>query len=630
MLFIFLLQAFIPALADVEPVKVMSMHYDDSSSLVYINTRETGSVQKEPLKFVRLSNPNRIYFDINDAVLIGEKQQLVFEKSDIKEIRLAQFETNPRNIVRMVITFEEDFDTSKVKLMNLDGNIIVKTSALALKNDYFSVVYDDDAQNLPYSSIVANSQFVQKLAIPVTQPKAANSVIADIQKAFENSTLPNTDGQTYDSVVSVDVSSNLKLRTKYFISQYIPKNGGLLVSGLGQLSTAKMFYLTSPKRAVIDLPNTFLEKKIRNTEVNLCPDGSCKDTAKIGQFEYNKARIVITSDRADKYIPIYSQDAQSLFLIDTDKLNHTTLSNTTSNINKAFVRKIDSKTNELILSFTNPVVYSILRNDNSLNFYLFNVKSYNEQDLIKTLNNTYYKQFTLSLLPQIGVKAGMGISKDDIVRVEQSVDSKALKITITKAKQEEKPVVDKPSKKGTVKNKVVLDAGHGGSDYGAIREGINEKDITLDVTQRVESILRSKGYKVALTRKNDVYVSLEDRVDFSEKEEPEIFVSIHVNSAVSTDPSGIETHYYHEYSKELAEVVHKHLVKEIPNTKNRGLFKSKFYVINHTTVPAILVEMGFLSNENERNELLTDNRKQKTAKAIAEGIIEYLKANGKK
>lgn len=627
------MQAFIPVFADLEPVKVMSMHYDDSSSLIYVNTKDSFSEQREKatLKYIRLSNPNRIYFDINDAVLIGEKQQLVFEKSEIKEIRLAQFETNPKNIVRMVVTFEEDFDTSKIKLMSIDGNIIVKTSNLALKNDYFNVVYDDEPTNTAYSSIVANSQFIQKVAIPITQAKAANNVMADIQRAFENSTLANTNGQTYDSVVSVDLSSNLKLRTKYFISQYIPKNGGLLVSGLGQLSTSKMFCLNSPKRAVIDLPNSFLNKKIRNTEVKLCPDGSCKDTAKIGQFEFNKARIVINSDRAEKYIPIYSQDAQSLFLIDTDKLNHTALSNVTSNINKAFVRKIDTKTNELILSFTEPVVYSIIRNDNSLNFYLFNVKSYNEQDLIKTFNNTYYKPFTLSLLPQIGVKAGMEVNKDDVIRVEQSVDSKALKITIIKGKQDDnKVVVDKPSKKNTVKNKVVLDAGHGGSDYGAIREGINEKDITLDVTQRVEAILRSKGYKVALTRNNDTYVSLEDRVAFSEKEEPEIFISIHVNSAVSTDPSGIETHYYHDYSKELAEIVHKHLVKEIPNSKNRGLFKSKFYVINHTTVPAILVEMGFISNVDERNELITDSRKQKTAKAIAEGIIEYLKSNGKK
>jgi N-acetylmuramoyl-L-alanine amidase len=626
----------LPVFADNEPIKVMSLNYDDSAAIVNIATKDSSTDKKsvEVLKYVKLSNPNRIYFDINDAILIGEKQQLVFEKSNIKEIRLAQFETSPQKIVRAVITFEEDFDTSKIKLITVGENIIVSTSTPNLRNDYFHTVYDDNIKSLAYSSIVASSQVVQKVSIPVnnTQAKNPDNVMDDIQRAFKDSTLANTDGKSYDSTVSVDISSKLKLRTKYYIGNYMPKNQGLLVNGIGQINTAKMFCLNSPKRAVIDLPNTYLEKSIRNKEINLCPDGSCKDTAKIGQFEYNKARIVITSDNAEKYIPIYSQDAQSLFLINSDKLNHASLASNVSNINKAYVKKIDAKTNEIILSFTSPVVYSFIKSDNNLSFYLFNVKSYNEQDMIKTLNNSAYKQFTLSLLPQIGVKATMPINKDDMVKVEQSMDSKALKLTITKAKEEAKAVIEKPvtTTKKAEKNKVVLDAGHGGSDYGAIREGINEKDITLDVTQRVESILRSKGYKTTLTRKDDTFVSLEDRVNISEKEDPEIFVSIHVNSAVSTEPNGIETHYYHDYSKELAEVVHKHLIKENSNSKDRGLFKSKFYVINHTTVPAILCEIGFISNENERNELITDARKNKTAKAIAEGIIEYLKLTGGK
>ena len=615
-----------------EPAKVMSLNYDDTASVVFINMLESSQTTERQLKYSKLENPNRIYFDIDNAVLIGEKQQLVFEKTNIKEIRISQFSTSP-DIVRGVITFEEGFDTSKIKLMYLDGNIIVKCANLPLKNDYFNSIYDENAPNLAYSSIVANSQVIQKVTIPQnTATKAPNSVMADIQKAFEDSTLSNSDGKTYESVVSVDLSSSLKLRTKYYINGYFLKNNGLLVSGLGQLSVSKMFYLDSPKRVVIDLPNTFVQKNIRNKELKLCPDGSCKDTAKIGQFEYNKARIVITSDKADKYIPVYSADAQSIFLINTDKLNHTSLVGNVSNLNKAFVRKINNRTNELILSFTTPVVQSILRNDNSLNLYMFNVKSYNEQDLIKTFNNTYYKPFTFSLLPQIGVRATMKVNKNDIVKIEQSIDGKAIRITITQGTEiSEKPadIIATPTKsekpkKGTVKGKIVLDAGHGGSDYGAIREGINEKDITLDVTQRVASILKSKGYKVALTRKDDTFVSLQDRVAFSEEEEPEIFVSIHVNSAVATEPKGIETHYYHDYSNELAKVVHSHLAKEI-DTKDRGLFKSKFYVINHTTVPAILCEIGFISNEEERNELVSNSRKQKTAKAIADGIIEYLK-----
>ena len=625
--FIIFVQAFIlQAFADLEPAKVMSVHYDNSSALIYITTKDNQLMYSNnlPLKYSKLTNPNRIYFDINNAVLIGGKQQFIFEKSDIKEVKLAQFDTNP-NIVRAVITFEEDFDTSKVKLLSLDGNIVVRTSNSALNNDYFNLIYSDKPTSQLYNNIVANSQFVQKVEIPVNNEiKAPENVMDDIQRAFGDSTLSNSDGKTYESLISVDISSNLKLRTKYYVNQYLAKNGVLLVSGFGQLTTAKSFYLKDPTRLVIDLPNTFLDKSVRNKEIALCPDGSCKDIAKLGQFERDIARIVISTDKPEKYLPIYSQDAQSLFLIDSDKLNHTSLVNNVANLNKAFVRRIDNKTNELILSFTAPIVHSILRTDNSLNLFLFNVQSYNEQDLIKTLANSYYKNFTMSLLPKIGVKAGLKISDSDVVKIEQSVDAKALKITISRGVIEEIRA-QKTTKKGQNKNKIMLDAGHGGTDYGAIREGINEKDITLEITQRVDSILKSKGFKTVLVRNDDTFVSLEDRANLNEAEDPELFVSIHVNSAVSKDPSGIETHWYHDNSKELAQIIHKHMTKNIPNSLDRGLFKSKFYVINHTKAPAVLCEIGFLSNDAERNELITESRKQKTAKAIADGIMEYLK-----
>ena len=612
-----------------ESSKILSVNFDDAGSIVYINT-ENSAVNNFPQKYIRLENPNRIYFDINDSVLVGAKQQLVFEKSIIKEIRLAQFSTNP-NVVRAVITYEEGFDTSKIKLINANGNIVVKANELGIKNDYFNPIYDENPQEHSYSGVVANSQVIQKVSInPNTEieSKGQKSAIEEINKAFAASTLNNSDGKTYDSVVSVDISSNLKLRTKYYINGYYLKNGGLLVSGFGQMTAAKMFILDSPKRVVIDLPNTYVDKKIRNRDLNLCPDSSCKDSAKIGQFEFNKARIVVTTETPEKYIPVYSADAQSMLFINTDKLNHTTLSSNAANIQKAYVKKINTKCSELIFSFTEPVVHSIVRDNNSLCLYMFNVKSYNEPDIIKTLNGTFYKNMTLSLLPQVGVKAGMRISKDDIVQVAQGVDGKSIRVTITKSfnklqedKKTENIVV---SKRPPIKNKVVIDPGHGGSDYGAIREGINEKDLTLDMSKRVASILKSKGYKVALTRADDTYLELQERCDFTESENPEIFVSIHVNSAVATEPNGLETHYYHDNSKQLAEVIQKHLVKNI-NSKDRGVLKSKFYVINHTDVPAVLVETGFLSNAQERAELITDKRKQTTAKAIADGIIEYLK-----
>ena len=93
----------------------------------------------------------------------------------------------------------------------------------------------------------------------VTQNNNPVDVMDDIYKAFSSSTLNNSDGKTYDSVISVDLSSDLKLRTKYFINGYYLKNGGLLVSGLGQITSAKLFTLEAPKRVVIDLPNTYVD-----------------------------------------------------------------------------------------------------------------------------------------------------------------------------------------------------------------------------------------------------------------------------------------------------------------------------------------------------------------------------------
>lgn len=618
-----------------EPAKVTSLNYDDSSALIYI-TVDSNHIINNSCNFVRLDNPNRIYFDINDAVLIGSKQQLAFDKSNILQVKLAQFSTEP-NIVRAVITFDENFDTSNIKISNINNNIIVQTDSPKLINDYFNTLYDEKAELTYYSGISVNSEVVQKTPIKIenlaaqSEPKNNVQVMNDIYKAFSSSTLNNSNGKTYDSVVSVDVSSDLKLRTKYFINGYYMKNDGLLVSGLGQITVSNVFILENPKRLVVDLPNTYVDKRIRNKELMLCPNGSCKDIAKIGQFDYNKARIVITTDKPEKYIPVYSADSQSLLLVNTDKLNHTSLISSVANIQKAYVKKISSKSNELILSFTEPVVHSIVRNDNIITLYLFNVKSYNEPDIIKTMNTSVFKSMTLSLLPQIGVKADMKIKKDDVIQIAQSVDGKAIRLSITSQKEikNSEPAIQtetiiKP-KKPPIKNKVVLDPGHGGTDYGAIREGINEKDITLDITKRVASILKSKGYKYAMTRTEDVYLGLQDRCDFTEDENPQIFVSIHVNSAVATEPFGIETHYYHEPSKELADVIQKHLIKDI-DSKDRGVQKSKFYVINHTEVPAVLVETGFLSNPDERALLITEKRKDATAKAIAEGIIEYLKS----
>ena len=158
-------------------------------------------------------------------------------------------------------------------------------------------------------------------------------------------------------------------------------------------------------------------------------------------------------------------------------------------------------------------------------------------------------------------------------------------------------------------------------DINAATEG--QKRLIV-ISKKVYDLLVKKGYDVYMTRDKDEFVSLQDRVTISENISPDIFVSIHVNSSNAEAPNGLETHYYKDNSLQLAKTVHASLLNNI-KANNRGLFKSKFYVINHTTAPAILIEIGFISNTAERAQLVSESRKQATAKAIAEGIHEYLK-----
>ena len=157
-----------------------------------------------------------------------------------------------------------------------------------------------------------------------------------------------------------------------------------------------------------------------------------------------------------------------------------------------------------------------------------------------------------------------------------------------------------------------------------------EKTINLNVALMVRDILQKKNITVLMTREEDKTMSLEERTTFSNEISPDIYVSIHANSTLQHDRYGIETYYYKDDSITLAQTVHNSLASEKNlkkwETKDRGVLKSRFYVINHTEAPSILVEMGFISNEIERDKLSEKDRQEEIAKSIAQGILDYLKA----
>ncbi|BFM38122.1 N-acetylmuramoyl-L-alanine amidase [Synechocystis sp. LKSZ1] len=173
--------------------------------------------------------------------------------------------------------------------------------------------------------------------------------------------------------------------------------------------------------------------------------------------------------------------------------------------------------------------------------------------------------------------------------------------------------------------KVVIDPGHGGYDPGAIGLGsIREKDIVLAISQGVARELERQGIGVVMTRSRDEFISLQGRVQKAEAVNATIFVSIHANSMGQGQPgvNGLETYHY-STGLPLARSIHRSILRRL-NIKDRGVRRARFYVLRKTSMPATLVEVGFVTGAQDSRQLANPSYRQRMAEAIAAGIISYL------
>src|SRR5204863_8317692 len=167
---------------------------------------------------------------------------------------------------------------------------------------------------------------------------------------------------------------------------------------------------------------------------------------------------------------------------------------------------------------------------------------------------------------------------------------------------------------------VVIDAGHGGHDRGGIPgQRIDEKEMTLDVAQRLRNVLSASGYRVVMTRDSDVFVPLPTRVSIANSYRNAIFVCIHFNATQRAGAGGIETYFYSRDSLPLASAIHNYVVGGAPSS-NRGVRRRGYYVLRRTNIPAVLVECGFLTNPTEAAYAQTASYRQKLAEEIAAGV----------
>ena len=176
--------------------------------------------------------------------------------------------------------------------------------------------------------------------------------------------------------------------------------------------------------------------------------------------------------------------------------------------------------------------------------------------------------------------------------------------------------------------KVFIDAGHGGTDPGALGYGYRESDLNLQVEKKVESKLKSKGIDVKMSRNSDIFYSLSERAEMANDYGADAFVSIHQNSAEAKSANGIETYYNRnkEEDKPLSNDIQKQVISQT-GANNRGVKNAEFTVLVKSEMISALVECGFITNESEVKKLSDSSYQDKLATGIADGIEDYLKSN---
>ncbi len=210
------------------------------------------------------------------------------------------------------------------------------------------------------------------------------------------------------------------------------------------------------------------------------------------------------------------------------------------------------------------------------------------------------------------------------------------------------PILRKAALKKARIRTIMIDPGHGKRDSGAVGARFKEKNLVLQISNRLKTLLQAKGFKVLMTRTTDTFPSLSQRTDLCNKLKPDLFLSIHCNAAGTKSVTGIETfcltpsgeassstnkpeqkvqngNRNDKENAKLAYEVQKSLVSRTKG-KDRGVKFARFFVLKNIKCPGVLIEAGFLSNKTEENLLGSSAYQQKIAQGIADGIFRYAEA----
>ena len=403
-------------------------------------------------------------------------------------------------------------------------------------------------------------------------------------------------------------------------------------------TTEKVSYtetrLKEPDRVIIDLLNCSVDNKslLKNFKSEL------DETITISEPSKDQVRVSFSGIAAINRKSYLTNNERTLITriariddISEDKVvenaEHTTLEKIVPGILKEINVEEDDEETTVTISATKPIKFNTyaLKNPDRLAIDLLN---------ILPPDTPLPKHNPTSSISSIRIgRAASGLAATRVVidlmkpNLDFDTDTNLLG---TKLEIEFKPNKEKEEQAKRAGIKVVVDPGHGGYDTGASYGGFEEKDINLIISNKLKNSLEDYGITVFLTREEDSFLSLAERVEITNSIKPALFISIHGNALVSSRViRGVETYYWTGQSQKLAYYIHKSILSNL-NIPDHFIRRAQFYVIRHTPVPAILAELGFLSNHDDRKLLTGSTTQDQYAKALTEAILKFLDIEPKK
>jgi len=404
------------------------------------------------------------------------------------------------------------------------------------------------------------------------------------------------------------------------------QNNALLINTTQKISYAES-KLKDPDRLIVDLLNCSIE----NSDLNKRFKSDSDESISILRLSPTQVRIIFLGSASINRKSYLTNNERTLAIkiarIDNENERITENEKQTAlekyepgNLKGIEIENDDDKT-EIIISATRSIKYNTYLLKNPERFAI---------DLLNILppENTLPTYMSTPLIS--GIRVGRAASGLDATRividltkenldcdVDSSLIGNKLKIKIKVNKEKEES-----SRRAGIR--VVIDPGHGGYDTGASYGGYEEKAINLIMAEKLKKLLEESGITVFLTRDDDDFLSLAERVEITNSIKPNVFISVHANAlATSRKIRGVETYYWTSQSQKLAYYVHKSILSNI-GLPDHFIRKARFYVIRHTSSPAVLAELGFMSNYDDRQLLTNKNTQDEYAKALSEAILKFL------